>query len=62
MRSGSVNDKDPLVTFLYILMRDHLPTGIVEEIVEKHTYHDGMTYTNGWLAEYAQDLAERLKK
>lgn len=61
-RSGEVTSEDPLVTFLYILMRDHLPAGVVEEIVERHTYHEDMKYTNGWLAEYAKDLAARLKK
>jgi altronate dehydratase len=67
-RSGSVNCKNRLVEFLYILMRDHLPAGVVEGILQKHVSGcsgDGDTvenlYTNGYLANYATDVAERLQ-
>jgi len=57
-RSGAVFDDDPLVSFLYLLMRDHVPAGVVEGIVRPR---DGVThFTNGHLARYAQDLAARL--
>jgi hypothetical protein len=29
-RSGSRVTRDPLVVFLYILLRDHLPAGVIE--------------------------------
>lgn len=64
-RSGNMTDTEALVDFLYTLMRDHLPTGVVERLVqdatiEKRARKSGALYTNGWLALYAQDLAERL--
>lgn len=57
-RSGSVIDDDPLVRFLYLLMRDHVPSGVVEGIVQPES--TVIQYTNGHLARYAQDLAARL--
>lgn len=63
-RSGSVDSNDPLVSFLYILMRDHLPLGKVEEIVMNHAQYgqEDSYFTNGWLANYCKDIAERLRK
>lgn len=60
-RSGSINIDSRLVSFLYELMRDHLPAGVVEEIVLASEDESAVTYTNGWLAKYAEDLALRLK-
>jgi hypothetical protein len=60
--SGHVNHTDPLVSFLYILMRDHLPTGTVEGIVTDHCIASPSSFTNGWLAKYAINLAESLRK
>ncbi len=68
--SGKIESNNPIVEFLYELMRDHLPVGIVEELVlniEKHREDDNVDdnytlYTNGFLAKYALNLAERLKK
>lgn len=59
-RSGTVSINSKLVSFLYELMRDHLPPGKIEELVRASQEPD-VTYTNGWLAKYAQDLANRLK-
>ena len=65
-RSGSIDSTDPLVSFLYILMRDHLTMGAVEGIVQKHVVlegaddGDGSQFCNGHLAKYAQDVADRL--
>lgn len=59
--SGTVAYDDRLTSFLYELMRDHLPAGAVEALVreaEKVT----VTYSNGWLAEYAHYLAGRLNQ
>jgi hypothetical protein len=58
---GNIVSDDPLTVFLYVLLRDHLPTGVVEEIINKHTYQETTTFTNRWLAEYAKDLAARLQ-
>lgn len=60
-RSGTVKINSKLVSFLYELMRDHLPTGTVEEIVRASEQESEVIYTNGWLAQYAEDLANRLK-
>ena len=61
-RSGDVTSDDPLVSFLYVLMRDYLPVGIAERLVEMHSYEETTSFTNGYLANYAKDLATRLKK
>lgn len=55
---------DRLVTFLYILMRDYLPTGKVEEIMLKHvteTEDKEVRYSSAHLAALAKEIAERLK-
>ncbi len=49
---------DKLASFLYDLMRDHLPCGVVQELVGKAD--SDTTYTNGYLAEYARYLSEIL--
>lgn len=55
---------DWLTGFLYVLLRDVSPPGEVERIVRELEL-EGMdgdtTYTNGWLAQYAKDLADRLR-
>ena len=59
-RSGDVWDRRPLVSFLYELLRDHLPASTVETIA-RNSYDPGVTrYCNGYLAKYAQDIATRL--
>lgn len=60
-RSGEVDSSDPVVAFLYILMRDHLSPGKVEKVVLEHCSGGKHIFTNGWLAEYAKDIAIRLK-
>lgn len=62
-RSGSINIKSKLVGFLYDIMRDHIPPGVIEEILlqtDKFDNDENFEYSNGWLAQYAQDVAERL--
>jgi hypothetical protein len=59
--SGYVSDNRKLVYFLYLLLRDHLPAGEVESIVR--SINKGscrVDFTNGWLAEYSKNLADRL--
>lgn len=62
-KSGEASTTDPLVAFLYLLMRDHVTSGVVEEIMED-VKQDGERYmlTNGWLAKHAEFVAERLKE
>jgi hypothetical protein len=60
--SGTVTYSDPLTSFLYQLMRDELPAGIVEKIVRDIVNEpEECLYTNGWLAQYANNLSEELK-
>lgn len=62
-RSGHVESNSALVAFLYDLMRDHLPAGVVEKLVRDQTDDDialPYVFTNGHLARYAEDLAARL--
>ena len=64
--SGKVESNDPWIGFLYILMRDHLPPGVVESILREHVLIDGPdktdTYTNGWLAKYAEFIVQRVQE
>ncbi len=64
-RSGHIKHPTRLVAFLYCLIRDHVPPGIIEEIMLRQKIDDdrGDTlYSNGWLAQYAIDLEKRLTK
>jgi hypothetical protein len=63
-RSGTIKSKDKLVSFLYELMRDYVPTGTVERCVLNSTgpNSDECTFTNGYLAKYAIDVAKRLSQ
>jgi hypothetical protein len=60
-RSGSITSTDPLVSFLYELLRDHLPAADVEHLV-RNASSEPTTYSNGYLANYAIDLATRLRE
>lgn len=60
-RSGDVNFEDKLVSFLYELMRDHIPPGKIEDLV-RNSSSKKTFYTNGYLALYAKDIADRLRK
>lgn len=65
-RSGAINTKDLVVTFLYVLMRDQVTPGAVEHVMlqlaaESETVkRKEMWLTNGWLAKHAMDIADRL--
>jgi len=60
--TGDVTYSDPLTSFLYQLMRDELPSGTVEKMVNDVASEAGkdIIFTNGWLAQYANNLAERI--
>lgn len=62
--SGEFTDNDLVVSLLYRLMRDEVTPGAVEEIVlqitDAHKPGEQIKYTNGWLAQYAKNIVERL--
>jgi hypothetical protein len=60
-RSGAQITHNRLVSFLYELMRDHTPPGVVEGLVNS-SQKLPCTMTNGWLAAYAEDVAKRLEE
>lgn len=61
--SGRFASSDPLVAFLYDLMKLHLPTGTVAQLVYDavETRGKACEYTNGWLAQYAAHLSAALR-
>jgi len=59
--SGNITIDSRLVSFFYELLRDHLPAGKVEKIVRNSENESNIQYTNGFLAQYALNLANRLK-
>lgn len=61
--SGNVNSDDLLVCFLYLLARDKLPIGSIEDVLAETFASAGLThhYTNGWLARWAFYNANKLK-
>lgn len=60
-RTGEVDDDRRLVAFLYLVARDHVVPGALEELLENLARADGpFEFTNGHLARYAQDVAARL--
>jgi hypothetical protein len=62
LRSGNFNSSDPLTCMFYLLLRDHMSAGDLENIVKEATkILDGTRqFTNGWLGQYAQDMAIRI--
>lgn len=62
-RSGGFDCDDPLVELLYVLLRDHVLPGDLEKLVAdiRSSKHSSAQYSNGWLARYAQDLAQRIR-
>ena len=59
--SGSIDSKDKLVEFLYELMRDHVPVGVIEGILENINHGHTVQYTNGYLAKYAMHVADWIR-
>jgi len=54
---------EALKAFLYDLMRDHLPVGVVWRLVQDNEgVYPPVKYTNEALASIAEDLAKRLSK
>ena len=64
MTKSTFTTDDPLVSFLYELMRDHVPLGVVEKVVrnsELPSEGDTFVLSNVHLARYAEELAIRLR-
>lgn len=60
--SGRVDSNEKLVVFLYLLCRDHLAMGEVEEMIDRVGSHDGTCqFTNGWLADWAKYTASKVQ-
>lgn len=60
--SGTITDRDPLVAFLYVMGRDLAPIGSIEGLLEKIDCKGvDVVFTNGWLAQWARDAANRLR-
>lgn len=59
--TGRITDRDSLVCFLYLLMRDKLPPGTIAELLRDSQHGLENVYTNGWLAKYAQWVAKELR-
>ena len=60
-KSGEIDDERALVCFFYLLARDHLPMGIIEEVVQTSLDFSKNQYTNGWIAQWAQDVTDRMQ-
>lgn len=60
MAQVSTDDLSRLVDFLYILGRDHLPIGAIEDIMFDFVDSEPSSYCNTYLEDYARDLANRL--
>lgn len=59
--SGAVDDGRAIVALLYLMMRDgHIAPGDLETMVREINPDKTHQFTNGWLANYAADLADRL--
>lgn len=60
--SGNRSSSDPLVGFLYLLMRDHVPTGVVGDLLREVTKPVEWQFTNGFLEQYAEHVRNRLRQ
>ena len=64
--SGTVTSKSMLVALLYTIIRDEVPPGKVENIMQDLTAHKlnfksgEYVFSNGWLAAYCKDIVNRL--
>jgi len=61
-KSGNVSFRCGITEFIYVLIRDHINVGIIENILLKHINGKKNKYTNGWLAKYSNYVAEKLKE
>lgn len=57
--SGNVTIKNRLVSFLYDIMREKITPGYIEDALQ-NSLNVEITYINGWLAKYAEYVADSL--
>jgi len=55
---------DKITCFLYVLMKDYLPAGKIEEIIEDRIMPGVKSnwFSNPHIYQYAKELADKLKK
>jgi hypothetical protein len=54
---------DRLTSFLYVLMRDHLPPGVVTEVaIDSYIGEGPFVLSNGYLAKFAEHLTHKLRE
>lgn len=53
--------EDPIVVLLYVICRDHLPSGVIEGLMSEMSAGLPVQLTNRYLAYYADNVAERLR-
>jgi len=64
MKTETFTSSDWLTGFIYTLMRDVVPPGEMERIIldmEKEDRSGDTIFTNGYVANYAHELAERIR-
>lgn len=56
--------EEKLVSFLYILMRDYIKFGSIEDIMKNHVVwnNDECVYSNKFIEQYARSLIHRLEQ
>ena len=66
--SGNVVVENRLTVFLYLLMKNELVPGKVQEIInlmhnpeKKYITNESSIFTNGWLAQYADYLRKLIE-
>lgn len=60
--SGNRKSTDPLVHFLYLLMRDHMPAGTVEGLVREAIKNADAKYSNGFIVDYVEHILAQMRK
>jgi len=53
---------DPLTSFLYLLMRDHLPVGTVVKLIADSSTGESCIFTNGHLAQFAAFCSDEMQR
>lgn len=59
--AGTFSTTDRVTSFLYELMRDHVPPGVVQEML-CNTPPGRQKLSNGWLARYAYWVSQELQR
>jgi len=63
-KSGNYNSTDAFVTFVYLLGRDYLSLGKIQEAlnISVNPNKRNIKFSNGWLAKYAEYVVNKLKE